>query len=148
MCKFCLSVMVKIYGNSHFSFSAFFHGSHIENGYFDYIACDLLLVTCFIRKSIKIYRKKLLSESRVGGVHRVLLHPRLTCVFCDPFDLSDPKIDPFSNKDYFVRQLWFVNSFRWFRESTGLIRSQAKHLTTISIFFKLNDPDPWLWPPI
>ena len=64
ICKFCLSVMVKIHGNSHFS--AFFHGGHIENDYFDNIACDLLLATCFIRKSIKIYRKKFISESPVG----------------------------------------------------------------------------------
>ena len=80
-----------------FNFSAFFHGGHIENGYFDYIACDLLLATCFIRESIKIYRKKLISESPVGGIHSVLLHPQLTCIFCDAFDLSAPKIDPFSN---------------------------------------------------
>ena len=64
-----------------FNFSAFFHGGHIENGYFDYIAGDLLLATCFIRKSIKIYRKKLISESPVGGVHRVLLYPQLTYFF-------------------------------------------------------------------
>ena len=57
MCKFCLSVMAKIMEIPIFDFSAFFHGGHIENGYFDYIACDLLLATCFIRKSIKIYRK-------------------------------------------------------------------------------------------
>ena len=50
-----------------FDFSAFSHGGHIENGYFDYIACDLLLATCFIRKSKKIYRKKLISESPGGG---------------------------------------------------------------------------------
>ena len=30
--------MVKIYGNS--KFSAFLHGSYIENGYFDYV-CSL-----------------------------------------------------------------------------------------------------------
>ena len=41
-----------------FDFSAFFHGGHIEKGYFYYIACDLLLAACFIRKSTKIYRNK------------------------------------------------------------------------------------------
>ena len=76
----------------------------------------------------------MISESPVRGVHRVLLHPRLTYIFCDPFHFSDPKINPFSNLNYFVRQLWFASSFRWLRESTGLIWSQAKHLTTISIF--------------
>ena len=95
---------------------------------------------------MKICRKKLISESPVGGIHRVLLHPRLTCIFCGPFDLSDPKIDHFSNYNYLVRQLWFVNSFRGFRKSTGLIYRQAKHLTTISNFVtsmtQTHDFDP------
>ena len=50
-----------------FNFSAFFPGGHIENGYFDYIACDLLLATCFIRESIKIYRKKVDFRESCGG---------------------------------------------------------------------------------
>ena len=120
-------------------------GGHIENGYFDNIACDLRLVTCFIRKRIQIYRK-ILFQRVLWGCHRVLLHPRLTRIFCDPFDLSDPKLDPFSNWDYFVRQLWFLNSFIWFTESTGLICSQAKHLTTILNFVtfltQTHDFDP------
>ena len=95
---------------------------------------------------MKIYRKKLISESPVGGVHRVLLHPRLTCIFCGPFDLSNPKIYHFSNYNYLVRQLWFVNSFRGFRKSTGLIYRQAEHLTTISNIFtsltQTHDFDP------
>ena len=123
-----------------FNFSAFFQGGHIENGYVYNIACDLNLATCSIRKSIKIYRKKLIWESPEGGVHRELLHPRLTCIFCDPFDLSDPKIDPFCNFDYFVRQLWFVNSFRWFRKFTGSICIQAIHLPTN--FFLPHWPRP------
>ena len=39
-----------------------------------------------------------------------------------------------------------VNSFRWFRESTGLICSQAKHVQHFFLFI-FTDPDPWLWPP-
>ena len=89
----------------------------------------------------KSIEKKLISESPVGGVHRVLLHPRLTCIFCGPFDFSDPKIDHFRNYNYLVRQLWFVNRFRGFRKSTGLIYRRAKHLTTISIFL-LQWPRP------
>ena len=42
-------------------------------------------------------KKKVDFRESCGGVHRVLLHPRLICIFCDPFDLSDPKIDLFSN---------------------------------------------------
>ena len=45
--------MVKVYGNSHTQFSAFFHDGHIENGYFDNIACDLLLANMFHQKEDK-----------------------------------------------------------------------------------------------
>ena len=62
----------------------------------------ILPVVCFWQhvsseRAYKSTDKKLISESPVGDVHRVLLHPRLTCIFCDPFDLSDPYIDYFSN---------------------------------------------------
>ena len=124
-----------------FHFSAFFHGGHIENGYFDNIACDLLLASCFIRKNINIYRKKLISESPVGGVHRVLLHPRLTCIICDPFDLSDPKIDLISNSyDLYTGLDGLENPQVWFAAKLNIL--QQFH------FFYLTDPDPWLWPPI
>ena len=66
MCNFficdCLNFRKFQYG----IFLAFFHGGHIENGYFDNITCDMLLATYFIGKRIKIYRKKLISESPVG----------------------------------------------------------------------------------
>ena len=41
----------------------------------------------------------------------------------------------FSRWDNFVRQLWFVSSLRWFRESTAMVCCQAKHPTTILTFF-------------
>ena len=145
MCKFCLSVMIKIYENSYFSFLSIFSWQPYWKWLFWWYCLWFASGNMFHQKEHKNLKKKLISESCVRGVHRLRLHPRLTCIFCDLFDLSDPKKDPFSNQDYFVRQLWFVNSFRWFRESTGLICSQAKHLTTILIFFYLTDSDPWLW---
>ena len=146
MCKFCLFVMVKIYGNSQISFFCFFSGRPYWKWLFWQYCLWFAFGIMFHQKEHKNLQKKVDLKESWGSVHWVLLHPRLTCIFCDPFDLSDPKIDPFSNQDYFVRQLWFVNSFRWFRESTGSICSQAKHLTTISIFFtsltQTHDFDP------
>ena len=88
----------------------------------------MLPVICFWQhvSSERAYKsvEKVDFSKSCGGIHRVLLHPRLTCIFCDPFDLSDPKIDPilYDSYDLYTVLDGLENPQVWFAAKLNILQ--------------------------